>query len=489
MTRLALTIALALWARTAVAQEPPAALRPAVEAHQAGDVNGEASALLQAIDSSRASASHGAAWAMLGDLLAAESMNATAVYAYGKALETGASAMGPRLADALALARSTGDFDALGEGGLAGDLSTLGSTPERSELAVLAARVAIRDGDFTRAVEVTDTVAMTHPSIVDARTLRGIALSNQQAYGDALASLLIAEAAATGTDDHDWVSLNLARAYYGAQNPLRAIEHYVQVSRGSELWLDAHWERAWAHFSVDDMPGTLSLLRAFQTPYLQDTYLAEGDMLRVYALFLMCKFPTAKVELDAFTSRYRPLLDDLDRTLVSASPAVAWADLRRYRETGESSLPAIVHDQFDGDDRMQRALVTTALLAAERDALTSRGADWSTDLAAQPGARHDALIEREGKRILDRAVAMQSELREWLGNADLTRLDILDYETKLLERAAVTGEVDLGDRLGELRGLRRRRGTRVWPATTEVWADEVGYESVRTRSDCREDLL
>lgn len=473
--------------RTATAQELPGAVRPASEALASGDTAGAATALLDVLDSSRQTSAHGAAWAMLGDLLAGASHPHAATVAYAHALGSDTAQMQSRLPIAIALAQEVGDVDALGRGGLGGDLSVLGDSPARSTLAVAAARAAVQQGDMAAAVAATDLVTATHDAFVDARIVRGIALSNQRSYGDALASLLIADAAVgENADRRDWVKVNLARTYYAAENPLKAIEHYVQVSRGGDHWIHAHWERAWAHFVVDDMAGTLSLLRAYQTPFLDDMYLAEGDMLRIYALFLMCKFPSAKVELDNFQARYQPLLEELDQSMTSATAESAWADVSAAAE--DRGLPSPLIDPFTEEARMTASKALTGSLDAELTGLLSAGA-WGPRVADILAEHKSTTVSREGERVLTQARDMQTELREWLGNADLTRLDILDYETRLLERAAVTGEVDLGDRLGELRGLRKRRGTRVWPASDEVWADEVGYESVRTRSDCREDLL
>ncbi|MFT6818585.1 MAG: tetratricopeptide (TPR) repeat protein [Myxococcota bacterium] len=475
------------FASPAVAQEVPSAVRPASEALASGDTAAAAMALLDVLDSARQQSAHGAAWAMLGDLLAGQAHPQAATVAYANAFSSDTTQMQSRLPIAIALAQQAYDLDTLGRGALAGDLAALSDSPARSTLAVSAAKAAIQQGDMAAAIAATDLVSSTHDAFVDARIVRGIALSNQQSYGDALASLLIADAA-VGDDiaRQDWVKVNLARTYYAAENPLKAIEHYVQVSRGGDHWIHAHWERAWAHFVVDDMAGTLSLLRAYQTPFLDDVYLAEGDMLRIYAMFLMCKFPSAKLELDAFQARYQPLLQELDQSMITATPQSAWSDVMAASES--RSLPDALVQPFTEEARMTAATGITERMDAELVSLLSADA-WGPRVADILVAHKTATITREGERVLAQGRGMQTELREWLGNADLTRLDILDYETRLLERAAITGEVDLGDRLGELRGLRKRRGTRVWPGSEEVWADEVGYESVRTRSDCREDLL
>ncbi len=484
-----LLIGLALaFADSATAQELPTAARPAADALASGDTAGAAVSLLDVLDTPRQESAHGAAWAMLGDLLAGQSHPQAATIAYANALSSDTPQMQARLPIAIALAQEAGDLDALGRAALAGDLTALTESPARSTLAVSAAIAAIQQGNMGIAVSNTDLVLGNHDAFVDARIVRGIALSNQQSYGDALASLLIADAAVQDDDParHDWVKVNLARTYYAADNPLKAIEHYVQVSRGGDHWIHAHWERAWAHFVVDDMAGTLSLLAAYQTPFLDDVYLAEGDMLRIYAMFLMCKFPSAKVELDGFQARYQPLLHELDQSMIGATPQSAWSDVTGA--SGSRGLPDSLVDSFTEEARMTAAVGLTERIDTELASLLSAGV-WGPRVADILVAHKTETISREGERVLAQGRGMQTELREWLGNADLTRLDILEYETKLLERAAITGEVDLGDRLGELRGLRKRRGTRVWPGSEEVWADEVGYESVRTRSDCREDML
>lgn len=429
--------------------------------------------------------------ALYAELLASQQLSEAALLSWAHALQLDPAAVRDHTGPVVDLAIQTGDTAALGQAALGADLDTLPASPARGALALWAARAAIRSGDFEAALPLTDLVTPSDPAFVESRVLRGVALSNLERYGEALAALLIADAAVPADNAalRDLVKINLARAYYASENPLRAIEHYVQVSRGGEQWIHAHWERAWAHFSVDDMPGALSLLRAFETPYLSDRYLAEGDMLRIYSMFLMCKFPSAKSELDQFQARYEPLSGELDQALTSASEQSAWEDLRRWQREGSTTLPAVVFQAYEGDDRAALAVQTAEVIEREQALLAERDASWTGPATSLLDARAEALRSSEGGRVLGRARQMSSELREWLDSADLTRLDILDYERKLLQQAANTGELELGDRLGEIRRLRQRRGTRVWPVSEEVWADEVGYESVRTRSDCREDIL
>ena len=52
----------------------------------------------------------------------------------------------------------------------------------------------------------------------------------------------------------------------------------------------------------------------------------------------------------------------------------------------------------------------------------------------------------------------------------------------MYEKAAATGELDFGDKIGKLRNIRKnKRGSRVWPFQGEFWADEINnYRSYLT---------
>ena len=58
-------------------------------------------------------------------------------------------------------------------------------------------------------------------------------------------------------NSQDAVLINMARAYFGAKNYPQASVYYEQIPRSSSYWLDAQFERAWAHFHMGDMSGVL----------------------------------------------------------------------------------------------------------------------------------------------------------------------------------------------------------------------------------------
>jgi len=76
-----------------------------------------------------------------------------------------------------------------------------------------------------------------------------------------------------------------------------------------------------------------------------------------------------------------------------------------------------------------------------------------------------------------------------LSDVQVTKLDIMQYETRMYENASFTGELHFGDRLGRLRSMGTLRGHQAWPFEGEYWADELGYYRIDARPDCPADLI
>src|SRR5690606_31931542 len=165
-------------------------------------------------------------------------------------------------------------------------------------------------------------------------------------------ALLTAQAAAPpGTALHAKVTTNLGRAYYGAGNYLKAVEHLDAVPHDSDLWPRTLVEQAWARFAIDDHAGSLSALHTLQTPYYSAWHEPEGDLLRIQAYFMLCKFTTASEAVDAFVAKYTPVKDALDATLPSLDAERAWVETSVWMEGGSSKLPNALLHPLAAEDR------------------------------------------------------------------------------------------------------------------------------------------
>ncbi len=450
-----------------------------------------ADALLPILADPTKSAGHGDAWIKLGDLLESFDMSYSALIAWRNAIEIDPNIATQHVGKAMDVAEKLGD-EALLAPALAKNVGLPVDAATRSRMAYLAARHNLTEGQYGLATGILMMVDKSSPVYPQAEALRGIVLSQQEKYNEALAPLLIARQVGNPEEGARWdnmLTLNVARANYGAGNYAGAIEHFEDVSRESEFWPESVFERAWAHFRLDDMNGALAQLHTLDTPYFEAWYLPEADLLRTYSLFMMCKFPQATKEIDAFAARWSPTRDALTSSIAGTSRQQAWDDVKALDEGKATKLPTEVLQRFAKEDRIHDAFATVAkaddelgrLQAASASPFAAQARDWLTQRRAE-------IIDIEGQRVLDSAERARAQLADMLNNVDITRLDMMQFETQLYERAAVTGTLEFGDPIGKLRKLRKQRGTRVWPYEGEIWADELGWYVYDARPDCPEGL-
>lgn len=461
-------------------------------AMKSGQKTSAADALLPILDAPDKLAAHGEAWLKLGDLLAGFDMEYSALLAYTKAIEADPKVAATKVKDAIDLADKMGDTRVLAPA-LAKNVGIKTDSETRSRVAYLAARHNVQEGELGVALGMLMMVNKKSDTYLDAEALRGIVLSQQGRYNDALAPLLTAQAlgqkAEKGARFDNVTTMNVARSYFGAGNYQRAVEYYAKVERTSDFWPDAWFEKAWSHFRAQDMNGSLGALMVHESPFFTDYYWPEADLLRAYSYFLMCKFKDASAEIDTFDARYQPLYSELASTLSSYDEMAGYADGVALSEDADTRIPKGVIRQFKNDERFLGAKAAIAKAEDELERLKNVSANVFASRAIKDlELRKRTIMKTEGARIVAKATKDRDQLKEMLSNLKITKLDMMQYETAQLERAAQTGELEGGDRIGQLRKLRQKPGTQLWPWQGEYWADEVGYYNVVSRPDCPDAL-
>ena len=459
-------------------------------AMQSGQKNRAADALLPILQDPQLQAIHGEAWVKLADLLAGFDMEYAALVAYSKGIAADPVTAASQVDEAIALADKMGD-DAVLAPAVAQNVGIDVDTATRSRMAYLAARYNFRNGQMGTAQGLLMLVDKKSKIYAEAEALRGVLLSQQGRHEDALAPLLTAQALGPGQGKDqrfiDVTNLNLARAYFGADNFPRAIEYYAKVTRGSQFWPEAMYERAWAHFRLQDMKGTLGILHTHQSPFFDEWYFPEASLLRVYSLFLMCKFPDATTVIEDFTGHYTPVLELLDRELATMSPQAAWDDTKAFVQTEGHTprLPEMMVRRYTVEDRFLGKIAAVDKADEEITRLASATSNPFAALARDLVEERKAqLIAEEGQRIIDNANGAKAELKGMLSNVQVTKLDMMRFETRLYEQAAATGKAPEGPRAASGRKDRKERQTREWPYEAEYWADELGYYRVTANPDC-----
>jgi len=455
-----------------------------------GNMAGSADAVMAVIDNPEWDMFDGEAHARLATMLKNFDLPYAALVAYTKALEADPEGVGSEANKAVELADVVGD-QAILEPVFANNLGLDVDDATRSRMAYLAARENHRSGNLPTAAAMLKLVKPNDPYYPEAKALEGVILSLQDRHGDALAPLQIALAVGNRAKREgifkSVVNMNLARAYYAAENFAQASYYWAQIERGDAKWLDAQFERAWAHFRLEDMNGTLGLLQNHVSPYFSDRYYPEAAMLRLYSLFLLCKFPEASAQLEAFQAQYRPQQQELMAT-ASLSPAQLFDAVRRHIEGQATDLPPMVSAAFENEDRIRDSIVAVTSAEEEMGRLRNVSANVFAQVASEwVSARRETIIANEGGRILNRIQAMEAELSEMLGNSDVTKLDLMQMEARLYERASFTGKLPESKRRVK-RQVRARVQERLWDWQGEYWADEIGYYKIDTKPECPENM-
>lgn len=476
------------------AAPPPAAARPAPESTpwadldtrlEAQDWQGVAEATEALIADSSKPALHAGAWARLGRALQLGGYPYAALAAYHEAARLDPKAAAAYYPLALDLA-DTLDEDAWLGAVVGEDFGVPMDETTRSRVALVAARAKFAKGSWVQTSSLLPLVAATSPLHLDAEVLRGVALAQAGKYEDALIPLLTSyeDARRAKRDPHfvNTLALNIARTFFAAGNFAQAMAYYDEVDRDDPSWPEAFYERAWAHFRVDDMNGTIAQLMVHGSPFFDQDYFPEADLLRAQAFFLMCYFPEAKKSIDSFQAHYTPVRDALRASVGTLDAAAALADAKAAAAGQATRLPPALMERYLHDDRLADA--AKAIAAADAELARLKGGAWADRAHTQLSARRDARATTEGQRVLDMAADARDQLTEMLSDIELTRIDLLTYESDLYTQAIGSGSTQiLEDPAGRLRAL-HKKGKQVWPFEGEYWADEVGYYRVEAGSAC-----
>lgn len=376
-------------------------------------------------------------------------------------------------------------------GTIGADLSVPMDAKVRGEVAYAAAQHHFEQGNWGTVLPMLALVPADHPKRLDADILQGVTLAQQGRYGEALPKFVAGyEKAKRSREPHEvaTLALNSARTFYAAGDKAQAMAYYAKVPRGDAWWPQAHYELAWAHFAVDDMPGTLGRLQTHASPFFDDWYFPEAMLLRAQALFLMCMFPETTKAIDDFQSTYQPLADALRAVVGTLDAEGALAEGRAVLEGGTPKAPASVLRRFQSDARFADAVAGIAEADAELSRLSASSFQGADTVKPLLQARRDARVATEGGRVLEALRTAQADLDDMLSGIELTRVDLLTLEADMYSRAASSGELftpntEVAD---AARRTLRRKGKRVWPFEGEYWADELGWYRVDRRPDCPE---
>ena len=230
------------------------------------------------------------------------------------------------------------------------------------------------------------------------------------------------------------------------------------------------------------MSGVLGFLHTLQSPFFEDEPYAEGELLRIYGMVMLCKFNEANKGIDNFEVRFSPHQKEYAR-VAQQGPEALFSAVQAAQKGEQTDVPEPLMRRYLEEDRMTDALRSVAMADAELIQLKARDGASSVWMTERLQSRKSAIIQAEGARIAKDLQNKSDQLQSQITSLQISKLDILDMETQMLNRAAETGKMEETKRQVR-REKRIRSGEVVWEYQGEYWADEVGYYRLNTKSDC-----
>ncbi len=266
----------------------------------------------------------------------------------------------------------------------------------------------------------------------------------------------------------------------------------------------AQTELAWAWYRTyveqESWPAlnrAIGTVHTLTSPFFQDRYLPEPDLLAAQFLYHLCRFVDGGRAVEAFLQKYTPVRDQLKAALKTEcrAPGATLNTILAWRafDRGEGPEPNTQIPPMLLERQRDRASLSEleqhlAVLAAERETLGAR----IGEAAGETFARLSALLEEHEQAIREaydrslRAELVQSlrELNQLLRQGRMVQLSMTSALKELYE-AAAAGNIPQEPPSRKRRKQRWPRSTRqVWPFDGEYWADELGYYDSRAVPLC-----
>lgn len=376
----------------------------------------------------------------------------------------------------------------------------------RAQLQYLMGRQAYADAELETAIAHLAEVPPSSPRYLQALFMVGAANVRARRSRPAVASFrTIVEAV---DEDERWPDsaamrdlawLSLGRVYYTAAMQKQgsaeggrllgnAVDAFSRVGTGSDHWLDALFESAWALFVSDQQARSLGNLHALLSPFFPGAFYPEAYVLKAVTFYQACQLDNAFAMVGSFHRRYDKLLQELNRTGTSLDidGAVELVQAARKHRLQTSRPLAAVLERALSDREVSRQLARLAHVD-ERQAALRRAtpAFGRSSLAARLG--EDLLVEEGlaraelGTIVKGRVTRLADELQDLANRMDAVEIEV--YRTR-------RGELAQGG-AGERRpspagGVVHVDSEHVlWPFNGEYWRDELGYYRQQVTHHCQ----
>ena len=382
-----------------------------------------------------------------------------------------------------------------------------------AQLVYLLGRSKYAEGDFEGGITLFEKVPTSSKWFVRARMFAGIShirLRQARPAIQAFRSILDAlEGGDVKVDDEqrmkDLAWLSLARVYYTAANKIddetgdrevdgrflgAAVDAWSRIDTGSEYWLDALFEGSFAFFLADEFSRSLGNIHTIFSPYFEDSYYPEAQVLKAVVFFYNCQMDNASAMVARFHETYDPVQIELQAKLGEFQDNESFYQfLLKVRDGNASLSPALkgIVSTALSDRTVLGHLEYVKVLEAEEKRLDEAPAAFKNSAVGSRILQDTALaksfaIEQAGDLARGRYTRLISELQDFMNQIDAVDLEIATYERGQLSQEMADQQVTAARSGGGRVEVDEEH--QVWPFDGEYWRDELGFYRQQVTSQC-----
>ncbi|MCY4444646.1 MAG: hypothetical protein OXC44_07605 [Proteobacteria bacterium] len=291
-------------------------------------------------------------------------------------------------------------------------------------------------------------------------------------------------------------SLNMARSYYEKRNFRKAFQHYANVQRDNEYWLDTIFESAWAFFILKKHNNVLGNIHTIHSPFYSNRFYPESYVLQAITFLRLCRYNQVKQSQRIFRSTYKPLNVSLKRVIgeFNSQPVEFFNLIKTYKDGSlnryEKAWPII--DYLARTNVFKAAYETVRRSDQELSKLGNTPTAWRNvgledELADFLRKKKEAAMHTGGVNLLKIARESLSYLRDLSSQTDFIQLEMnLGKIDKLREKLKIVAsrEQERTNFIGGLQELKIGQKLEYWPFQGEYWEDELGGYVFNVDSKC-----
>ncbi len=288
----------------------------------------------------------------------------------------------------------------------------------------------------------------------------------------------------------DLASMSLGRLFFSIGQFDTAVKYYDRVEEGTSQWLDSLFELGWTYFQLNRVDRVLGSLHTLNSPYFEDRYYPEGQVLEALILFRTCRFKETLVTVQRFLRDYKPLKKELDAQLSGQRSDAEFYDYLAALAGKKNKLSVQLRRIFNAalnDKRLQRSFGSVLLANSELEGLEKLERNTTASVAAKQlyedmGRIRAVMVSEAGGLARARLTRVREDLTE------IIRQGLrIKYESMKAGRGSISASVrkDMADTALAVSEPREEDAEHVvWPFDGTYWKDELGGYTYDTRSRC-----